>query len=62
MNKKNSADYEQLYFNMKKDYDSLLEKNQNDLIKIRIREKTLNVDSVRFRKEYSRSKGKDKNR
>jgi hypothetical protein len=35
--KGNKIDYEQIYVNLKKEYDALLEKNQNDLIKIRIK-------------------------
>ena len=35
--KGNKIDYEQMYMNLQKEYDALLEKNQNDLIKIRIK-------------------------
>ncbi len=43
MQAKERVNYEELYKNMKRDYDELLEKSQNDLIKIKIREKQLNV-------------------
>jgi hypothetical protein len=38
-----------MYNNLKKEYDELLEKNQNDLIKIKMREKQLNVTLLIFR-------------
>lgn len=53
---------EKLYLNLKRDYDSLLEKNQNDLVKIRIKEKMLNVPIYLFRKRYNKSRGKDRNK
>lgn len=37
MNLKSNECFEQMYTKLKYEYDSLLEKNQNDLIKIRIR-------------------------
>lgn len=42
-------DYEGKFKKLKEDYDGLLEKSQNDLVKIRLREKSLNVSLVRFR-------------
>ena len=46
INSKASQDYQVKYKNMKKEYDELLEKNQNDLIKIKMREKQLNVSFI----------------
>lgn len=43
LKKSKESEWEQRYANLKKEFDGLLEKNQNDLVKIRIREKTLNV-------------------
>lgn len=43
MLKKKESEWEQQFLTLKKEFDALLEKNQNDLVKIRIREKTLNV-------------------
>lgn len=60
--KNNLESLEQLYLNLKRDYDSLLEKNQNDLVKIRIKEKMLNVLIPLFRKRYNKSKDKDSNK
>jgi hypothetical protein len=53
---------EQLYAGLKRDYDSLLEKNQNDLVKIRIKEKMLNVAIHLFRRKSNRYKGKGSSR
>ena len=43
MNRTGKQDYEEMYRGGKKEYDQLLEKNQNDLVRIKIKEKTLNV-------------------
>ena len=43
MNQKGGQNAETMYKNLKREYDELLEKNQNDLIKIKMREKQLNV-------------------
>jgi len=43
MSRTGKQDYEEMYRGVKKEYDQLLEKNQNDLVRIKIKEKTLNV-------------------
>ena len=49
MNQKGGQNAETMYKNLKREYDELLEKNQNDLIKIKMREKQLNVIFLLFR-------------
>ena len=49
MNQKGGQNAETMYKNLKREYDELLEKNQNDLIKIKMREKQLNVFFFLFR-------------
>lgn len=43
MHGKSVKQMEAAYNKCKREYDELLQKNQNDLVKIRVREKTLNV-------------------
>jgi hypothetical protein len=54
MNRIGRDDYEQMYIGVKREYDLLLEKNQNDLIRVKIREKTLNVSGGSFRRRLGR--------
>lgn len=54
MNKIGRDDPEEMYKGLKKEYDLLLEKNQNDLVKIKIKEKTLNVSSWLCRRRWKR--------
>lgn len=44
------------YINLKQQYDSLLEKNQSDLIKIKQKEKSLNVACQLCRKLSKKSR------
>jgi hypothetical protein len=50
--------YESEYKSLKNQYDSLLEKNQNDLIKIKQKEKHLSVPPSLFRKNSIASRTK----
>lgn len=43
-------DFQKQYVQLKEEYNQLLDKNQNDLVKIRIREKTLNDRIIEIQK------------
>ena len=61
MSRAAKQDYEEMYRGVKKEYDLLLEKNQNDLVRIKVKEKTLDV-SVRLCRKGSKQLGRKKSR